>query len=178
MGCAGSRRATLAMGLWLLLAPSAALAQTSAQDVQVAARALSFLQTPLTGEVTVGIVYIRNNPQSADEAQTLQRLLGSGLIVGNITLQSVLVPLDEAAKANVRLFLLVPGVGAQAQSLADISRTRHLPCVTTDLAQVRAGRCAAGVRSKPTIEILVNRAAAAASGMAFSTVFRMMVTEI
>jgi hypothetical protein len=35
-----------------------------------------------------------------------------------------------------------------------------------------------GVRTQPRVEILVNRAAAAATGMAFSEAFRVMITEL
>jgi hypothetical protein len=43
---------------------------------------------------------------------------------------------------------------------------------------VHNGACAVGVRSQPRIEVIVNRAAAAASGIVLSAVFRMMITEI
>jgi hypothetical protein len=42
---------------------------------------------------------------------------------------------------------------------------------------VRDGTCAIGVRSHPRVEILVNHAAAEASGIRFSTSFRMLITE-
>jgi len=50
-------------------------------------------------------------------------------------------------------------------------------CLTTDLAQVRGGACAIGIRSGPRVEILVNHAAAESSGVSFSTAFRMLITE-
>jgi len=160
------------------LATPAAVAEVTAQDLQIAARALSFLHKPLNGEVAVGIVYVRGNPQSLKEAESLQRMLNEGLKVGNITLRSSLVSLAETPHASVRLFFLTTGLGADANSLADVSRAKHLPCFTTDLSQVAAGRCAVGVRSQPKIEIVVNRVAATASGTTFSTVFRMMITEM
>jgi hypothetical protein len=174
----GRQRRASAIGVCLLLGARAALADVTAQDLQIAARALSFLQKPLSGEVAVGIVYARGNPQSLEEAEALQRMLSEGLKVGSITLKSTLISLEDAPRASVGLFFLTTGLGADAQSLADITHARHLPCLTTDLSQVAAGRCAVGVRSKPKIEIVVNRVAATASDTAFSTVFRMMITEI
>jgi hypothetical protein len=159
-----------------VLATPAAVAEVTAQDLQIAARALSFLQKPLSGEVAVGIVYAGGNPQSLEEAERLQSLLSAGLKVGNITLKSTLVPLAEASRASVGVFFLTTGLGTEAQSLAAVSRARHLPCFTTDLLQVAVGRCAVGVRSQPKIEIVVNHVAATASGTTFSTVFRMMIT--
>jgi hypothetical protein len=147
-------------------------------DVQVAGRALSFLAKPLTGEVTVGIVYSPTNPLSQQSAQDLQKQLGSGLRVGNLTLKPALVTLADAARSSAGIFFLTPGVGSEAAALPDITKAKHIPCVTTDLDQVTAGRCTVGVRSTPKIEIVVNRAAAAASGTTFSTVFRMMITEL
>jgi hypothetical protein len=171
-------RLTTAIGIGLVLAARAAFADVSEQDLQIAARALSFLQKPLNGEVAMGIVYVRGNPQSQAEAESLQRMLNEGLKVGNITLKSTLVSLEEAPRASVGFFFLTTGLGAGAQSLADISQARHIPCFTTDLSQVTAGRCAVGVRSRPKIEIVVNRTAATASDTQFSTVFRMMITEM
>jgi hypothetical protein len=168
----------IAVGVCLLLVVRTALADVTAQDLQIAARALSFLQKPLSGEVAVGIVYVRGNPQSLEEAESLQRMLNEGLKVGNITLKSTLVSLEQAPRASVGLFFLTTGLGAEAQSLAVISHAKHLPCLTTDLSQVAAGRCAVGVRSQPKIEIVVNRMAATASATTFSTVFRMMITEM
>ena len=161
-----------------VLSAAPAWAQVSPMDIQVAGRALSFLSKPLTGEVTVGIVYNRANTQSLQDAQDIEKQLGNGLRVGNLTLKPTLVTVGEAARANVGFFFVTPGMGTDAAALSDITSAKHIPCVTTDLSQVTAGRCAVGVRSTPKIEIVVNRAAAAASGTSFSTVFRMMITEL
>ena len=78
-------------------------------DIQVAGRALSFLAKPLTGEVTMGIVYSRANAQSIQDAQDLERQLEGGLRVGNLTLKPILVAVGEATRANVSLFFVTPG---------------------------------------------------------------------
>lgn len=168
----------LAVGATLLSSVAPAGAQVSPMDIQVAGRALSFLAKPLTGEVTVGIVYSSTNASSQQSAQDLQKQLGGGLRVGNMTLKPALVTIAEAAGSNAGFFFLTPGLGTEASALSDITKAKHIPCVTTDLAQVTAGRCTVGVRSTPKIEIVVNRTAAAASGTTFSTVFRMMITEL
>ncbi len=162
----------------LLLASVPARAQVTTSDLQIAGRALGFLEKPMSGDIVVGIVYAADNAQSRREAENLQRLLGSGLKVGNVTLQPSLVSTADVARSNVRLFFLTPGLGGQASVVAAASRARSVPCITTDIAQVREGLCAMGVRSRPKIEILVNRTAAKDSSTAFSTVFRMMITEI
>lgn len=157
-------------------APAPATAAVADSDLQVAARALSFMASPPTGVVRVGIVFDPGNPQSAADAAQLQRLMADGFRVGPLTLQPALVPADDVGAAPVALFFLTEGVGA-AGRLAEAIRARRLPCVTVDLARVRDGTCAIGVRSRPRVEILVNRAAAEASDIRFSTAFRMLITE-
>jgi hypothetical protein len=98
--------------------------------------------------------------------------------VGNIDLRPVLVPIDSAATADVDLFLLTEHVAESEDRLAAISKARQIPCVTTDLAKVESGACVIAVRSRPRVEIIVNRDAARDSGVHFATAFRVMVTEL
>ena len=46
-------------------------------DLKIAARALSFLERPLSGTVRMGIVYIPGDAASEAEADRAVRLLGS-----------------------------------------------------------------------------------------------------
>lgn len=164
--------------VWLLFATSPALADVDAADMQIMARALSFTTKPLSGDVLVGVVYAPRNAQSVAQLESVQSLLGNGLRVGSVTLKAVPVRLGETESAQVRLFFLTADLGANAQSVAAASRARHIPCVTTDLTQVRSGVCAIGIRSQPRVEILVNRAVASADDTEFSTVFSLMITEL
>jgi hypothetical protein len=161
-----------------LLAAAPLHAQVTSMDLQVAGRALGFLDKPLSGDVQVAVVYAQNNPQSVQAAESLRSQMGDGLKVGNTTLRPVLVPLTEVGKVNTGLLFLAPSAGAEADAMKQVIQAKHLMCFTTDIAQVKAGRCAVGIRSQPRIEIIVNRDAAAVSGVSFSTVFRMMITEI
>jgi hypothetical protein len=159
------------------LACGAAHGEFTLSDVQIAGRALGFLDKPIQGQVTAGIVYAPGKPQSAREAEALKELLGDGLRIGNVTLKPVLVPLADVQHSTAALFLLTDGVDDVAL-LADAARIKRIPCITTDLAKVKGGSCAIGVRSQPKIEILVNRNALAGSQLNFSAVFRMMITEM
>lgn len=168
---------------WALIASAAlvalpASAQVSDTTLLVAARALSFLQHPLQGEIIVGIVYLPGNAQSVLEARHLDALMENGFRAGTLVLRSRLVRLDELAGGDVGLYFLTSELGHGAASLAQLNRTRHIPCVTTDIAQVKEGNCAMGVSAQPRVEILVNRAAATATGMTFSEAFRVMITEM
>lgn len=158
---------------------SPARADVTTADVQVAARALSFVSNPLKGTVRVGIVYAAGNPKSVQQAQGLRSLLGSGLRVGNLELRPVLVKSTDVAGANVDLFFLTEfmTVDETPNLLGDRAR-RPILCVTTDLAQVRSGACVMGVQSRPKVEVFVNQASAKANHVSFSTVFRVMITEL
>lgn len=170
------RRMLCGLGLAgaLLCAPAGAAVTTA--DMQVLGRALSFLERPMSGEVRVGIVHAPDDALSVQEAESVRRLLGEGLRAGNLILKPVLVDLNDVARAKVDLLFLVERLDAGAVR-KEIGASK-VPCVTADLAKVRSGACALGVRAAPRVEILVNRAAAGRGGIAFATVFRMMITEI
>ena len=162
----------------LVLLCASARAQFTLNDLQIAGRALGFLEKPFSGDVKAGIVYAPDDPRSVAEADALKGLLGQGLRVGNVRLVPVLVPVAELSRTDVALFFLTTGMtDADTKSVAAAAVAKHTPCITTDLSQVRSGVCAMGVRAQPKIEIFVNRAAAASTNLAFSAVFRMMITE-
>jgi hypothetical protein len=154
-----------------------AAAEVSDTTLLVAVRALSFLQHPLQGEVVVGIVYQPVNAQSLLEARHLDALMEDGFRAGRWCCDR-----NSSRSMNWRFQrrAVLPDLQARpaAAPLAQLNRSRKIPCVTTDIAQVRDGNCAMGVRALPRVEILVNRAAAAATGMTFSEAFRVMITEL
>jgi hypothetical protein len=162
-----------------LFAPfSAAQAEVTARDLQIAARTLGFLDPPYTGDIRMGLVYDPGSTSSAQQAEAVRRLLEGGLAVGNLRLLPVLVSLTDASSTDVNIFFLIEDVGANTHALQALFAERKLPCLTTDLEQVRAGVCAVGIQSVPRVEILVNRAAAGASNTRFASVFRMMIVEL
>ena len=163
-----------ALGLALVSRPAAAVTR---DDVVVAARALGFVEHPLKGDISVGIVFNPSNASSSQDADTLQKLLSSGLRVGNLTLKPVPIKLENLELSNVQLIFLTDGMGADATRVSAAAQAKKIPCVTVDLDQIQSGRCTVGVRSQPKVEILVNRANAATTGVVFSPVFRMMITE-
>jgi ABC-type uncharacterized transport system substrate-binding protein len=152
-------------------------AAVTSTDVQIAARALSFMEKPFAGAVRVGILYAPSSPESVREAESLRDLLGAGMKIGKLELKPTLVKTSDAATANVDMYFLTEYVAAADASAAGIADSKR-PCVTTDFAQVYSGACLMGVRSAPKVQILVNRDAAKDSGVEFATVFRVMITEI
>jgi hypothetical protein len=168
--------ALIAVSGWMIGIP--VRAEITAQDLQIAARALSFMEMPLAGRVRAGIVYSSGDPRSVRQADALQRMLGQGLQIGNVELRPVRIEIGEVARADVDIFLLTDYTGAAGAQMAAVSAAKMAPCITTDLAQVRDGACVMGIRSTPKVEIMVNRAAATNTGIKFAGVFRMLITEL
>jgi hypothetical protein len=157
---------------------SAARADVTKTDMQVVARALSFVSDPLSGTVRVGIVYAANSPRSVRQAQTLRSMLAAGLRIGTLELRPVLIESAGIANADVDIFFLTEYIPADETPDLGGGVRRPTLCVTTDIPQVRSGACIMGVRSQPKVEVFVNRAAASANDVTFSTVFRVMITEL
>jgi hypothetical protein len=156
-------------------------AQASAateKDLEAAMRALSYTGNPPAGTVRMGIVFQPGSERSRNEATETAKLLGTGMQIGSVTVVPVLLKLTELDHASVDMVLLTQGVGAEAQDLAKTMTVRKLPCFTVDLSQVKNGACMMGIQSEPQVVITVNRAAAADSGISFSTIFRMFIKEI
>ena len=161
----------------MLSAAPPAFADVGDNEVKIAARALGFLEKPLTGVVRVGIVVAPDDPQSSRDAIALQSIMNNGLRVGSLTLKPVMVPIDGIDGANVDLLFLTEGLGARASKAGDFGRAKRIPCITLDIDQVRNGNCAIGVKSNPRVEILVDRDAATLSGVSFAGAFKMLITE-
>jgi len=161
----------------LLLAPVSLRAEITRPDMLVAGRAIGFIDKLGSGDVRVGIVFAPESAPSLQQANEIRDLLGSQFRVGNHVLRPVMVRADQVNNAGVDLFLLTEGADIAASSVAASSRARKIPCITFDLAQERNGACVIGVQTRPRIEILFNRKAAAESGTNLSSVFRLMITE-
>jgi hypothetical protein len=161
----------------LLQAP-AALAQSEARNLQVLARTLGFMDPPMKGRLRVGILYDPASTAAHRDASALSDLFAGGLRTGGLTLEARLVPIGEANKADVDLFLLSRGNGDRAAALVSVLKSRKLPCLSSDLEQVRAGHCTIGLQSAPRVEIFLNTRLATDSNLAFASVFRMMIKEL
>lgn len=163
----------------LLVFSPLARAEVTQRDLQVASRALGFMEPPFTGTLRLGIVHAPDRPVSNRQARQIESTLSSGLSIGNITLTPVLVPLSEVGGANVDLFLLTGNLGDDgSEQFRDAWLARGIPCLTMDIDQVRAGNCLLGIRSSPKVEILLNSQMADRIGVTFASVFKMMIVEL
>lgn len=173
------RSTALTIGLAFAALTLPANAQNTQTDLLVAGRALGFIDNlKQNSAVRVGIAYDPANAQSAQQAAELNAMSANGLSIGGLVFRPVMVPLARLDSASVEVFFLTDGLGAEASRVARISRARKIPCITFDLSQVRDGNCAMGVRARPRVEVLVNRAAADATGIKLAAAFRFMITEI
>lgn len=162
----------------LFTASAHARAEVTQKDLQVTARALSFLESPFVGETRVGILYDPESDRSTRQAEKVRMMLTGGLTVGELSLVPIMVPIDRAVNANVDLFFLTEYLGGLSATISELVSSKAVPCVTTDIAQVRKGACAMAIQSATKVRVLVNRQAADMTGMKFTTVFRVMITEL
>ncbi|WP_207483754.1 YfiR/HmsC family protein [Arenibaculum pallidiluteum] len=167
----------LALGA-LVSAP--AWADVGAKDVQVIAKTVGFTTPPLTGQVKVAVVFDAAAAASQKDAEALKGILGAGLAAGAATLVPVMVPVDqvEAGLDGAAIAFVTTGLSAHYDKVFAAAKAKKVLSVSTDAACVQAGRCVMGVKSEPKVEILVNKAAAEASSVAFAPAFRMMISEI
>jgi len=155
-----------------------ARAEVTASDLMIAGRAIGFIEKFASSDIRVGIVYAPESAQSVQQANVLRTMFGNQIRVGNRVLTAVMLRTDQVVGADVGIFLLSEGAGTAGEKVAETGKFKKIPCITFDLSQVRNGVCAIGVQSQPRIQILVNRKAAVESGTTFSSVFRLMITEI
>lgn len=154
-------------------------AEVTEKDFQVMARALGFMANGPTGTVDIAIVHSPENPASMAEAQAAQAALGEGLKAGALTLRPVMVPTSDLGKlAGVGAIFVTPGTDAQQDAIFAASKTSGTITISTDRSCVEAGKCAMFVATAPKVEILVNKAAAAATNVSFDSAFKMMIKEI
>lgn len=149
----------------------------SRQDLQILGRVLSFREDQSSGSVLVAIVYNSADAQSIAEAQAFAELMGSGVAVGNLVLQPVLLEQGRLGGASgyAAIFTAASVSTAIVQSVV---RQRQVPCITRQIEQVTRGGCIVSIRSSPSVAIAYSSANAAAAGVRFATAFIMMVREV
>lgn len=170
-------RAALAALMCGAFVSAPAHAEFTLKAVQVMARILGFMNQPPPAQVSLGLVYDPAAPASQKQAENLRGQLGTGYKAGNFTMVPKLVKIGDVSSASVNVFVLMDGVGGAAK-MADVIKAKKIPCFTGDIAQVNGGACLAGITTDPKVDIQLNRALAAASGINFGSAFHMMISEI
>jgi hypothetical protein len=174
-----ARRVALVSALCLMLVVPARswAADMTAKDVQIAAKAIGFLQPAPSGDVTVAIVYPAGDAAGKQAAEVIAGYFGSGLKAHGATLTPKVV--DTTALGSGSGYVAVIVVDAASGDAAmRAAQAQHIPCITSDLAAVQAGHCTVGISTAGKIDIVVNRALAAAAGFSFGAAFLMLVREV
>jgi hypothetical protein len=166
LACIGGLRAAL---------PQAADGTLSPRELQILGGAIAFMQPPPAGG-PIAVVYATGDPASRRNAEALAGEMGNGLKVGSLLLPAKVV--DASALAAGGFAMVIVATGANGSAVGAAARAAHILCVTADLAAVQAGTCTLGIRTEPRVELVLNRAAAAASGIEFPVALRMMIHEI
>ncbi len=168
-----NRSAVALCALVLAAAPLSARADM-AKDVQIAGRALTFLENGPTGKIVLGVVFDPSKPASVAEKNAVVAAIGGGMSAGAVTLMAR--PVEASAVPGLS------GVGAlyvtTGVNVAAAAKAKKLITIGSDTACATSGACVMSVSSEPKVEIVVNRAAAAAVGAVFKAAFRMMIREV
>lgn len=147
-----------------------------ARDLQVAGRALTFLENGPTGRVVLGVVFDPAKPGSVAEKNAVMAATGGGFSAGALTLVGKPIEAGEVGGASgVGALYVTSGVNYGAVGSA--AKAKKLVTIGAP-ACAESGACVLGVMTEPKVEITVNRSAAAAVGAAFKAAFRMMIKEI
>jgi len=148
-----------------------------AKDLAVAGRALTFLENGPSGHAVLGVVFDPGKPGSVAEKNAIMAALGGGYPAGAVTLTGKAVPASEVGGVSgVAALYITTGVNYGA--VGGEAKAKKLVTVGSDPACVNSGACVMGVSTDPKVDITVNRATAAAVGVAFKAAFRMMIHEI
>lgn len=160
----------------LVAAPISAHAD-AAKDLQVAGRALTFLENGPTGKATLGVVFDPSKPASVAEKNAIMAAIGGGLSAGALTLGGKPVEAgDVAGVSGVAALYITTGVNAGPVGAA--AKAKKIITIGSDMSCVTSGACVMSVSADPKVEIVVSRSAAAAVGAVFKAAFRMMIREV
>jgi hypothetical protein len=148
-----------------------------AKDVQVAVRALGFLESAPHGDVVLGIVFDPGKPATVAERDALMAALGGGMPAGDLKVTGSPIEVGKVGAAgNVAALYLTTGINYA--EVAAAASGKKILTISGDKACAQGGQCVMSVVTAPTVEITVNHNAATEVGASFKAAFRMMIHEI
>jgi hypothetical protein len=149
----------------------------AAKDLQVAARALGFLEAAPSGNVVLGIVFDPGKPATVAERDAVMAALGGGLTAGEMKVTGKPIEVGAVGGASGVAALYVT-TGVDYAAVGSAASGKKLLTISSDKACAVAGQCVMSVVTSPAVEITVNHASATAVGASFKAAFRMMIHEI
>ncbi len=154
------------------------MAQFSQKDGQVLGRTLGFVGEGTSGVVVVGVVVSATDPVSQRDADAIRAVIGTDLPTGRVRLRMRIVPLDQLSTVSgVAALYVTAGLDASMEQIASTAQRLHIPTISADLDCVQAHGCVVGFSSEPTVQIVIDTAAADRTGVHFTQAFRMLVRE-
>lgn len=162
----------------LLCMPASGIHAQSADDVmQVASRAVSFLQPSPSGVVTAAIVYKAGDAASENEMRRIERSLGNGPRFGSMTLRPKRVASHSLSGLRGAKVAFVTR-GTNYRQVGAATAAQSILSISFDPVCTRDGHCALSVSSGSRVQIVVSRAATRAAGLSFNSSFLMLIKEI
>lgn len=159
------------------LMSSAAIAEMTERDIQVAARTFGFVNGIPAGSVVVAIVHDPANAASKAEADKLNGLLGGGLKVAKHTLTSKLVAVSGMDLSGAIVAIVTDGLESSHSTISSAASAAKVMTLTSDFGCVDAKQCVMGVTSAPGVKIQISQSAANSASLEFSQALKLMVTE-
>lgn len=157
---------------------SAAVAEFSPKDGQVLGRTLGFVGDGTTGILVVGVVVSAADAASQQDAAGIRAVIGTDLPAGRVRLQVRLVPVEQLADvAGVAALYVTSGLAGSMDKITSAAQRLHVPTISADLGCVQSRGCVVGFCSEPTVQIIIDTAAAERVGVHFMQAFRMLVRE-
>ncbi|MDQ0464832.1 hypothetical protein QO010_002616 [Caulobacter ginsengisoli] len=148
-----------------------------AKNLAVAGRALTFLENGPSGSAVLGVVFDPSKPGSVAEKNAIMAALGGGYAAGSLKLTGKPIEVSAVGGASGVAALYVTS-GVNYAAVGGAAKARKLITIGSDPACAASGACVMSVATDPKVDIVVNRATAAAVGVAFKAAFRMMIREI
>ena len=158
--------------------PAHAADDVSLADLKAATRSLGFLQNPpRAGAIVVGIVYAPGSANGKNLGQQTAERVRTLSGPGDIGLKAEAFAIGDLANRADRLdvLYLVPGTTGSAAAIVEVALRKHLLVMSNDPACLVQHCCMLMVRDTGKVEIILDSALAQSAGVAFSSVFAMMV---
>jgi hypothetical protein len=150
----------------------------TAKDGQILGRTLGYVGDGMTGLAVVGIAFAPADPSSRRDAEGIRAIVGDDLPAGRVRLQVRLIPLEQlAAVTGIHALYVTAGLTGSMEAVSRAAQRLHIPTISANLACVQSGDCVLGFSTEPTVQILIDKAAAERTGVRFVQAFRMLVRE-
>ena len=154
-------------------------AQTNKTDIEVATRAVKFLETPPSGNAIAYIVFDPGNAASVADADAIEGVIGSGIDAGSAKLTAQRVPVsDIGTLGGAGVVFVTAGLGANHGAIQSALNGKSLISISSDLSCVQAKACVVGVATKPKVRILISQDAASAAGVGFKAAFLLLAEKV